>query len=265
MEQPRLVASDVDGTLLNPWEQVTERTAAAVARVQATSTPFVLVTGRPPRWVHPVAKAVAVSGYAVCANGAVVYDLARDEVVSAAELSPMLLHDAVHALHEAIPGCKVAVERVGHPGNPFQAEPGYLHAWPDADSAIVPLDALIGSPAIKLLVRAEQLRSRDMLIAAEAVLRDAVDITYSTDNGLIELAVRGITKATGLATVCAELGVEAKDVVAFGDMPNDIAMLGWAGHGVAMANAHPDVLAVADEVTAPNSEDGVALVLERWF
>ncbi|MDQ1715431.1 MAG: hypothetical protein QOC60_1376, partial [Frankiaceae bacterium] len=65
--------------------------------------------------------------------------------------------------------------------------------------------------------------------------------------------------------VCASFGVEAADVVAFGDVPNDLAMLRWAGHGVAVANAHPDVLAAADEITFDNDTDGVAAVLERWF
>jgi hydroxymethylpyrimidine pyrophosphatase-like HAD family hydrolase len=104
-----------------------------------------------------------------------------------------------------------------------------------------------------------------MADAAHAVLGDAVGITFSTSNGLIELSAPGVTKGSGLADVAARLGVTAPDVIAFGDMPNDLPMLEWAGHGVAMANAHPSVLAAADEVTAPNSEDGVALVLERWF
>ena len=82
---------------------------------------------------------------------------------------------------------------------------------------------------------------------------------------LVELAAAGVTKATGLARVAESAGVARSDVIAFGDMPNDVDMLRWAGHGVAMGNGHPDVLAVADEVTASNTDDGVALVLERWF
>jgi HAD superfamily hydrolase (TIGR01484 family) len=107
--------------------------------------------------------------------------------------------------------------------------------------------------------------SAQMAEAAEAVLGDEVAVTYSSGDGLIEIAAAGVTKATGLAGVAEQLGVAAADVVAFGDMPNDVSMLSWAGHGVAMANAHPAAIAVADEVTGPNGEDGVALVLERWF
>jgi hydroxymethylpyrimidine pyrophosphatase-like HAD family hydrolase len=91
------------------------------------------------------------------------------------------------------------------------------------------------------------------------------DITYSTNNGLIEVVPVGISKATGVAEVAGPLGFTAVDVVAFGDMPNDVPMLSWAGRGVAMGNAHPDALAAADEVTVTNADDGVARVLERWW
>ena len=91
------------------------------------------------------------------------------------------------------------------------------------------------------------------------------DITYSTNNGLIEVVPLGISKATGVDELARPLGITAEDVVAFGDMPNDVPMLGWAGLGVAMGNAHPDAVAAADEVTAPNADDGVARVLERWW
>jgi hydroxymethylpyrimidine pyrophosphatase-like HAD family hydrolase len=91
------------------------------------------------------------------------------------------------------------------------------------------------------------------------------DVTYSTNDGLIEISAIGISKAAGLQEVAGPLGISAEDVVAFGDMPNDIPMLLWAGHGVAMGNAHPETVAAANEVTAPNGDDGVARVLERWW
>ncbi|HZS22993.1 MAG TPA: HAD hydrolase family protein, partial [Pseudonocardiaceae bacterium] len=91
------------------------------------------------------------------------------------------------------------------------------------------------------------------------------DITYSTNNGLIEIVPQGISKATGVEEIATPLGISPDDVVAFGDMPNDVPMLVQAGHSVPMGNAHPDVLAVANEVTAPNTDDGVARVLERWW
>jgi len=81
----------------------------------------------------------------------------------------------------------------------------------------------------------------------------------------VEIAPPSVTKPTGQAEVTQQYGIGQADVIAFGDMPNDLEMLRWAGHGVAMGNAHPVLLEVADEVTGSNGEDGLALVLERWF
>jgi hydroxymethylpyrimidine pyrophosphatase-like HAD family hydrolase len=175
----------------------------------------------------------------------------------------------VHALTRVVSGLRVAAERAGTAAlgiPPFQAEHGYRNPWGDEPGHTeVPRAEVLGHPAVKLLVRHDTLTSTELAEAAADVLDHAVDVTFSTDSGLIEISARGVTKASGLAEVCRRLDLEAADVVAFGDMPNDVAMLRWAGHGVAMANAHPSALEAADEVTAPNSEDGVAQVLERWF
>jgi Cof subfamily protein (haloacid dehalogenase superfamily) len=270
VQKPQLVASDVDGTLLTPQERVSPRTAAVIAKVLAAEVPFVLVTGRPPRWVPRVAEQAGVTGYAVCANGAVLYDIGADRVLVRHELDAVLLNDLARALREALPGCLLATERVGQTAmdganEQFLAEPGYLHPWPNPDSAAAPSGTVLGRAAIKMLIRHEEMTSAQMAEAVEALVGDEVAVTYSSDNGLLEIAAAGVTKATGLSEVAQRRGVAAADVVAFGDMPNDVPMLTWAGHGVAMANAHPEALSAADEVTGSNLEDGVALVLERWF
>ena len=127
------------------------------------------------------------------------------------------------------------------------------------------VQALLSAPAIKLLIRKTGASSADM--AAELAKHVGLegDITYSTNNGLVEIVPLGISKATGVEEVAWPLGISSDEVAAFGDMPNDVPMLLWAGHGVAMGNAHPEVLAAADEVTTPNTDDGVARVLERWW
>ena len=269
MQRPRLVASDVDGTLLDPLARVTDRTARAVRRVVASDTPFVLVSGRPPRWIPPVATPTGLSGYSVCSNGAVIYDIGADRVLTAHELDPVLLHDVAHALARVLPGMRMAAERASVSAltiPPFITEYDYVNPWGDEDGrAMGPRAEVLGHPATKLLVRHPELTSAELAEAAHDVLDHPVDVTFSTDHGLLEFSARGITKAFGLADVCDRLGVAAADVLAFGDMPNDVEMLRWAGHGVAMANAHRSAIEAADEVTAPNSEDGVAQVLERWF
>ncbi|MCG3749296.1 MULTISPECIES: HAD family hydrolase [Amycolatopsis] len=271
VEKPRLIASDVDGTLLGPSEQVTPRTVSVVQRVLADDVPFVLCTGRPPRWIAPIAGPLGLTGYAVCANGAVLLDIGTDSVVAVhGELEPKLLHDLASALDKALPGCRLAAERIStgsvdHELRNFVIEPEYHNPWGDEESRIAPRAEVLGKTAIKLLVSRRGMTSEEMAEATSAVLDGAVDVTYSSSGGLIELSAHGVTKATGLADIAERFDVPQSSVIAFGDMPNDVEMLQWAGHGVAMANGHPTVLAVADEVTGPAAEDGVAEVLERWF
>lgn len=264
MQPPRLVATDVDGTLLDPDDRVSPRALAVVERLVAAGVGFVLVTGRPPRWIPPVVAQLDVASLAVCANGSVLYDAGDDRVLWASTLDPDALARIAAAAAETLPGCGLAVERVDL-GAPFVAEPGYRDAWDNRDQLTTDRSALLGRPAVKLLIRDPRLSSDAMVAALTPVIGHEADLTFSHPRGLVEVSPHGVTKATGLAEVARRHGVPAADVVAFGDMPNDLEMLRWAGHGVAMGNAHPALLEVADEVTASNAEDGLALVLERWF
>lgn len=270
METPLLVASDVDGTLLDGRDEVSPRTRAAIEVLRDRGVPFVLVTGRPPRWIAPVVDQLGFAPLAVCANGAVLYDPATDEVVSAHLLAVELLRQVAEVAERLLPGCGLAAERVGRSAHDeatpqFVAAPGYVHAWLNPDDVEVEDHLVLAEPAVKLLVRHTEMTSGSMAAALRPELHGLVDLTWSTDDGLVELAAPGITKASGLSAVARTLGVAASHVVAFGDMPNDVPMLAWAGLGVAMGNAHPEALAVADEVAPPNTEDGVAQVLERWW
>ena len=270
VQAPRLVATDVDGTLLDPDSRVTPRAAAVIERLLTSGVEFVLVTGRPPRWIPPVLAELPVTRLAICANGAVLYDAVDDRVLWTRTLSADTLLELAEATAEVLPGCGLAVERVGASADDssvaqFVAEPAYVHAWPNPDHTPVGRSELFGRPAIKMLARAPDLSSDAMVAALTPVVGHLADLTFSHPRGLVEMSSPGVTKATGLADVARELGVDAADVVAFGDMPNDLSMLVWAGHGVAMGNAHPALLDAADEVTASNADDGLAVVLERWF
>jgi Cof subfamily protein (haloacid dehalogenase superfamily) len=270
MNPPLLIASDVDGTLLDDDETISDRTRAAVAAAVASGVTFLLATGRPPRWIAPVVDALGFAPMAVCANGAVLYDAGADRILSARTLSADVLGELAEIATRVIPGAGLAVERVGTTAHDaatpqFVSSPGYEHAWLNPDNTEVSLEDLLSAPAVKLLIRKGGARSSDMAAALAKYVGLEGDITFSTDNGLVEIVPLGVSKATGVEELARPLGVGPDDVVAFGDMPNDVPMLKWAGLGVAMGNAHPQVLAIADEITAPNTDDGLAQVLERWW
>ncbi|GAA1482322.1 Cof-type HAD-IIB family hydrolase [Gordonia sinesedis] len=271
---PTLIASDVDGTLIDDDNVVSRRTLSVLGKAVAAGTEFVLATGRPPRWIAEITDQFAGTDvrarYAACANGAILYDIEHDRVLWSATLGNEALTRLGTLATERIPGCGIAVERVGESAHDsatpmFVATAGYQHAWLNPDHVEVGDDEIFTAPAVKLLVRSPEMTSGDMAARLRDDVGDLAQITYSTDNGLIELSVPDTHKASGLRRLVDHAGIDASCTVAFGDMPNDVEMLGWARHGVAMSQAHPAAIAAADEVTAGNNDHGVARVLERWF
>ena len=264
---PRLVASDLDGTLVRSDLTVSDRTRDVLERVEDAGALFVMVTGRPPRWMAPVAEATGHRGLAVCANGALVYDLHTERVVRSSLLSAEVARDVVEALRRDLPGIAFAVEKApveGLPGG-FAREAVYVPRWDNGEVAVEDVEVMVAGGAVKLLARQEDMGSDELLAAARSCLGPTAELTHSSADGLLEISAPGISKASGLASLAEQWDVAAADVVAFGDMPNDLPMLAWAGRSVGMANAHPEVLEAVDEVTGSNDEDGVAQVLERWF
>jgi len=245
-----------DGTL-------DDRTQLAVASVQAAGALFVLCTARPSRWMSPVLGAIGRRGVAICANGGVVWDFASESVLEAYQLEPRVAGEVVGLLQAAVPGGAWAVERT----TGFGHEPAYEPWWPvPQDTVVDSIEALITVPPVKLMLRHRHLSADVLLGRAQSVVGHLVELSHSNAAaGLLEISAAGVSKATALARMCERLGIGAQAVLAFGDMPNDLPMLRWAGHGVAVANAHPEVLAAADEITAANDQAGVARVLERLY
>ena len=164
-------------------------------------------------------------------------------------------------MRAALPDGAWAVERP----HGFAHEPAYVPKWPVPRNTVVDrVEALLHPPAVKLMLRHPELDADVLLAHARELIGELVEVSHSSaQDALLEISAPGVSKASSLAVLCERSGIESRDVVAFGDMPNDLPMLTWAGHGVAVANAHEDVLAAADEVTASNDEAGVAQVLER--
>jgi Cof subfamily protein (haloacid dehalogenase superfamily) len=257
-----VVATDLDGTLLRSDGSVSQRTRAALAAAQEAGLLVVFVTGRPPRWMAPVAEATGHRGLAVCANGAYVYDLHAERIVEERTLPGEVAMRLAERLRSAIPGVAFAVER----GEDFAHESAYRPRWAVPQAApVLALPELLAEPVAKLLVRHEEMDADALLARAREAAESLATLTHSSTEGLIEVSAFGVSKATTLEALVAERGYGAADVIAFGDMPNDLPLLAWAARGVAVANAHPSVLAAVSEVTASNDDDGVAAVLEGVF
>jgi Cof subfamily protein (haloacid dehalogenase superfamily) len=261
---PRLIATDLDGTLLRSDLSISPRTADVLRRMTAEGRQVVLVTGRPIRWLRPVYDQLHEPVPAVCANGAVIYDPVEDTVLRADPLSPDRLAEVIRRLRAEVPGVSFAVEVTD--GREMRHEASYPVSQPDGRvRAVEELEDLFSAPAVKLLARASNHDPQTFVKLVGAALQGLAEATHSSYSGLVEISAVGVTKAAGLAWFCDRHGVSANEVVAFGDMPNDLPMLTWAGQAVAVANADPAVRDVADQVTPSNDEDGVAVYLERYF
>ncbi|MFD6433048.1 Cof-type HAD-IIB family hydrolase [Streptomyces venezuelae] len=271
--RPRLIATDLDGTLLRDDKSVSDRTVAALAAAEAAGIEVFFVTGRPARWMDVVSAHVHGHGLAICGNGAAVVDLhggpGTHSFVKVRELTRECALDVVRRLRAAAPGTSFAIERTGglhheetYP--PLHMEPGESVAPAEKLLAETLADSAVAEqPVLKVLAFHPGLAPDEFLVLARAAIGDRATVTRSSPSALLEISGPGVSKASTLELCCAERGITPAEVVAFGDMPNDIEMLAWAGTSYAMGNAHPDVIAAASGRTVANNDDGVAVVIEQ--
>jgi Cof subfamily protein (haloacid dehalogenase superfamily) len=238
---------------------LSNRTRAALREVERRGMTVVFVSARSPRSVSRDAADAGVTGFAICANGATLFDLDEERIVEHNALPSDVASSLVRRLRERVPGVCFGCEReLG-----FSHEPAYERG-PHAHPAVQVADALelVSTPVTKLVARHSDV---ELTRLAEIALELAGETATVTVSGtlFVEISAAGVTKAFAVERLAGRLGVDRDEVIAFGDMPNDVPMLTWAGRSVAVANAHPDALAAASEVTASNDEDGVAQVLEK--
>lgn len=257
--RPRLIATDLDGTLLHDDGTVTPRTARALAGLARAGIELVLVTARPPRWVHHL-DCLPEHGVVICANGALVYDVARSAVLEYRALSGDVVRAVVADVRRVLPDSAFAAERPSG----FATEHGYRghHPVPDDVVRAERIEDVLDDATVKLLVRSPATPDEQVHARVAEVLDGRAIVLDSGASGLAEVQHPAVSKAAALERWAAEHGIAAGEVWAFGDMPNDLPMLAWAGRGFAVANAHPAVRAAADEVCGTNCDDGVAAVLE---
>lgn len=260
---PRLVATDLDGTIVRGDGTISARTVAALSRIERAGTQLVFVTGRPPRLMSGIIAAFGSQGVAICSNGALIYDMHTERVIGEHLIPPRELAEAASRLRAAIPGIGLAIETAEGLTGDDSYEAG---SW-DSDLTIRRLagSALFSKPAAKLLGRHPRLSADELLALAAPAIGGIVTVYHSNGTRLVEVSATGVTKASALEDIAARQGIAPAEVVAFGDMPNDLPMLAWVGTSYGVANAHPDVLAAVDHVIGTNDEDAVAQVIDDLF
>lgn len=268
-EDARVLATDLDGTLLRPDGSVGQQTRSALQEAEARGVRIALVTGRPARWMGSVVAATGASGLAICANGAAVIDLESEHIVATRTLPDAVVADTIAVVRGLLGADAVfAVEqaRVGPiAASGLHHQPGFL--TPGARNTGRRTQDLgdVGDVA-KLLVRTEGDPHQTAAVAADvtAALQGTVTVTHaSRTQQLLEISAVGVDKAATLAQLVAEWGLASADVVAAGDMPNDIPMLRWAGYSCAVESSHPAVLPEVDEIIGDPVADGMAALLSR--
>jgi Cof subfamily protein (haloacid dehalogenase superfamily) len=258
----KLVATDLDGTLLHTDGTVTAATRDVLTAVEKLGVTVVFVTGRPVRWMDHLWEHVGGHGLAIVSNGGILYDVHTHTVRMARPIPVDAGLEVARILREAVPGTTFAAERV----TGFAREPEFMPRVPPPEGTpVAPAEAFLDDHVVKLLARHDEHEPEQFWAEVETHVGHLVTTTWSSTGALVEMSGAGVSKASTLEIVCRDRGIEPAEVLAFGDMPNDLPMLEWAGTSYAMGNAHPAVQELADHVAPSHEEDGVAQVLTEIF
>ena len=261
----QLMATDLDGTLIRSDQTVSDFTVETFRRARGAGLPIIFVTGRPPRWMAPIAEATGHHGLAVCANGALVIDLVTQKVVESDPLSPEVIDEIVTTLRAEVPGVAFAAEWVDDISGdePFGYEPTYITRYENfaARRDVEVREFTRGKSVVKLLARTTEPQDHvdTFLRVAAGHIEHLADITHSdSTDTLLEMSAYGVSKGSTLARLAGELGIAAEHVAAAGDMPNDVSMITWAGAGLGIQDGHHWVIDVADALIPGPHDDGIA-------
>lgn len=269
--QPKLVALDIDGTILIPHPEngfsadgVTPAVRAAIDRAYDAGAHIVLASGRAPLGISQVLRhldmprEIGSHVLGVASNGAVTFSFPPLKVVSEVTFDA---RDAVRAVLEHVPDAAVAIEEHGVG---YRVNRHFPHGELDGEMILTPIEEMIASEVSRVIIRDPDSTSEDFVSLADKLGLQGTNYFIGW-TAWLDLAPEGVSKASGLAEVADRLGIDRSDVLAIGDGRNDIEMLEWAGRGVAMGQAPDEVKEIADDVTAHVNEDGAALELDRWF
>ena len=262
-ESIKLIAFDLDGTLFNRHAQISDRTTGTLAKVAELGVQLVIASGRSQRSILPRVEGLPFVQWAICSNGATRYDLVARQPAKVELMAAEHIQDLVDAVQAVVPEAVWAWESTTS------------HVWTESfvqsqlsggrRQRVVADHTGPGTDTLKVVVGHPDIDQYELLDRVAPMIPHG--LTASTSGApFVEVTGPGVTKAKGLAELCHDLDIDPGSTAAFGDNVNDIEMLRWVGYGVAMANAHPRLKAVAENHTdRHHDEDGVADALERLF
>lgn len=257
--RPRLVALDVDGTIVDHDNSLSPAVKDAILAVRAQGIPVVIATGRAVPGVYDVLDKLGFrEGLGIASNGSVVFEVDPFEVVHTTTFDA---REAVRRVLERVPEALVAVEEVGVG---YRVNRAFPHGEITGEIILDEVERMVSQPVTRVVVRAPD-HDRDEFSTMVGDLGLDGTNYYIGYTAWLDLAPEGVSKASGLEVVCRSMGLTAADVLAVGDGNNDVEMLGWAGRGVAMGQAPDELKQVADAVTGPVEADGLADELARWL
>lgn len=273
MAEIRLLAFDLDGTLLNSNKELTPRTQRALCAAAEAGVELVPTTGRFFGGMPAVVRALPFVRYAITINGAQVYDAREDRVICRAELP---LEKALRVLHyldrfPVIYDCYMdnwgwMTEAMQCAAADYVSDPHALRMIRTLRTPVPELKAFLmekGRSVQKLQLFTPDKALRAQLLAELPKAFDALSVSSSVPHN-IEINDSHANKGEALAALAAHLGLSMENTMGLGDGRNDVTLLRRAGLGVAMANAVPELLAVADAVSASCDADGAAAAIERY-
>lgn len=261
--RPKLIATDLDGTIVPHVNPISKRTIDAFNRAHDLGVEIFFVTGRPPRWMGEITETFSM-GSAICCNGGIIYDLRAEKVLEKFQIPEKDLVTAVNKLRRVVPSVTFAVETEDR----FHREKAYVPKWDIGQDnvGVQSIEDIFNKEILKILARVdESLMTADELLAiAQPLLDGVLTVTHSAGSAsLLEMSAVGISKGETLAKMAARIGIDAKDCVSFGDNPNDFSMFEWCARSYAMEDGHPDGRKYAKFVAPPCDEDGVAQIIEE--
>lgn len=262
-QQIKLIAIDLDGTVLRDDKTISKRTLQAIQRAKTAGIPVIMVTARPPRSSKAIYEQLGLTTPSIHYNGAYVHDFTTGEELFHQPLAAEIVRIIVEAAREVDPACELTLEikdkwHTDHHDGTLMTETA-KHFPPDV---IAPIESFLDMDVTKLMLLTPGEKIPALEEVVEKVAGDQVMMTRSDDH-LLQISHPAVEKQAALKRYCDQQGIAAREVMAIGDAPNDCKMIAWAGLGLAVGNAWPQVKAVADEVLLRNDEDGPAIAIER--